>query len=154
LWFSGSYRYFVNGDDTLWAKLKAADQLANKLMGTRLTLETLWEAMPFSWLFDWYLNIGTLISNAQAFSSDDLVLRYGYLMNTTVSEYVKTTDDSFGFTSKDRAPISTSYRTTRKQRFRANPYGFAQNPNSFSGKQWAILGALGMTKAPKRLIND
>lgn len=154
LWFSGAYRYFVNGDDSLWGKLRAADQLANKLMGTRLTLETLWEAMPFSWLFDWYLNIGTLVSNAQAFSSDDLVLRYGYLMNTTVSEYVATTTDSFGFTQADRAPISTSFRTTRKQRFRANPYGFARNPNSFSGKQWAILGALGLTKAPRRLIND
>jgi len=75
-------------------------------------------------------------------------------MNTTVSEYVATTTDAFGFTQADRAPISTSFRTTRKQRFRANPYGFARNPNSFSGKQWAILGALGLTKAPRRLIND
>ncbi len=148
--FSGSFSYFLDTSDDIWSKLKVAEQLANKLLGTRLTPEVLWELTPFSWLADWYANIGTIVSNASHIGEDGLVLNYGYLMHQRDVETIYVLPD-FGFTAATRSEWRTSYKTVEKHRYRATPYGFARNPESFNGKQWAILGALGLTKAPRKL---
>jgi len=151
-WFAGAYEYYLDPGSDLWTKVFAAEQLANKLIGTRLTVSNLYELMPFSWLLDWFVNIGTIVSNANALQSDDLVLRYGYLMNHSVHETIHEVP-AWGISSSTLAPHRTLFRSERKSRTRANPYGFAKSPNSFSGQQWAILAALGMTKAPRRLFD-
>jgi len=39
----------------------------------------------------------------------------------------------------------------KKTRVRASPYGFGLSLDGLSDKQWSILGALGLTKAPRSL---
>lgn len=146
-WFSGAFSYYLDvGDDAL-SKLTRYEQYANKLLGSRITPSVLYELSPWSWLADWFGNIGDILSNASAFSEDGLVIRYGYLMRRTVAtRYLSYTPHSEEFgTSRT---LRTSYRTERKERAKATPYGFGINSDALNVRQIAILTALGMTKSP------
>lgn len=150
-WFSCAYTYHVSGGADLSAKLERYDQLANKLLGTRFTTETAWELTPWSWLIDWNLDIGTNIRAAERFSSDQLVLRYGYVMEHVLCER---TIVASGLVSPQGTPmpsVTATYFRERKARKRATPFGFDVDLGKLSPSQWSILGALGMTKAPGAL---
>jgi len=148
--FSGAYTYHLNVGDDLLSRLDRYEQYSNKLLGTRLTPEVAWNLMPWSWLADWHWDIGKIISNATALGDDSLVLVYGYLTEwTTVRHRVTITGPSL--ISGRKGPFTTQFTTLRKQRVQASPYGFSTTPGSFTARQWSILGALGLTKAPNAL---
>lgn len=150
VWFSGAYSYVSSVGDDLLSRMKRLEQDANILFGTRLTPEVLWNLTPWSWLSDWQNTIGTTISNASALQDDGLVIRWGYLMNTSIKDHVVTLKGP-RLISGFSGPYSITYRVTRKRRIRATPYGFGQNPSAFTARQWSILGALGLTKGPSAL---
>jgi hypothetical protein len=151
IWFSGAYSYYLNNGDDVISRFERYEQLANKLLGTRVDYNLLYQLTPWSWLIDWFLDIGNIISSTEALQKDGLVLRYGYIMCTT-SYAEQYSISGFKF-SKSSVPqlLATEYKHVRKTRVRATPYGFGLNPDSFSAGQWAILGALGMTKSPGNL---
>lgn len=152
-WFSGAYTYHLAEADTFLGKLERYEQEMNHLLGTRFTIETLWELAPWSWLTDWFVDVGSFLGNLTALSSDRLVLRYGYVMNHQVA----TREHSLGgLVPKGTGPtrVANSFSIERKARRRATPYGFGLNVEQFSASRWAILGALGMTKSPRRLRGD
>lgn len=152
VWFKGAYSYhFALGSDKgLFGKVRDLEKKANRLLGLRVTPEVLWNLQPWSWLADWHANIGTNIHNAVAFANDGLVLRYGYLMCTTVQKRVLTV--SGGHEVNGPLPsVTATFETITKERVQATPFGFALDPGSFTARQWAILAALGMTKTPGRL---
>jgi len=151
VWFSGAYTYYLQQGGNLFEDAARFEQQANKLLGLRITPEVLWNLAPWSWLSDWNVNLGDNIANATALSSDGLVLRYGYLMVTTVTTH---TCSVYGPTtlSGRKGPWTTSWIVTRKERFRASPYGFGSDPASYTDRQWSILGALGISKVPGHLM--
>jgi len=149
--FSGAYSYHLSADNPLFIeRLKRAEQEFNYLYGARITPEVLWNLAPWSWLSDWKLNLGDNIANAVHLGSDGLVMRYGYLMCETIIDHTFTLSGPV-FKSGTTGPYSLQFTTVRKQRVRATPFGFGLNPSSFNLKQWSILGALGITKAPTTL---
>lgn len=148
--FSGAFTYYLQRDNSTLNKLKGYEQKINHLLGTRVTPETLWNLAPWSWLSDWKINIGDNISNAVRLSEDGLVLRYGYLMSETITDHTLSLSGPVSTTGVS-GPYSITFSTIRKERVRATPYGFAINPTSFNVRQWGILGALGLTKAPEKL---
>lgn len=151
-WFKGAYTYHVEAGKSDLDRLVHFEQMANRLLGTRITPEVLWELTPWSWLVDWVSNVGHVVSNYSAFQADGLVLRYGYLMRHTVVQDTHTNTGTV--TAKNGHNLGTvtmTLRTERKERVRATPYGFGLNPNLFTDRQWAILAALGMTKSPRSL---
>jgi hypothetical protein len=166
-WFSGAFTYYVPNLDFKPATnpnsfghgplvdLQQFEALANKLLGTRLNPESLWALAPWSWLADWLFGIQANLSVYSRFSEDGLVLRYGYLMvrdRITVSSLYKVKYQqgySLPQVSK-RAFNRVTY--DRKRRVKSTPFGFGLNPLvDFSARQWSILAALGMTKAPRTL---
>jgi len=150
LWFSGAYTYYLAGDDSVWGKLQEFEQRANVLLGTRVSPETLWELAPWSWLIDWKTNIGSAVGSAERVASDSLVLRYGYLMRQTVARDTYVMRD-LQFVSGGPGTVTMQLGRETKERYRATPYGFGLATSQFTDRQWAILAALGMTKAPKAL---
>jgi hypothetical protein len=154
-WFSGAYTYHLAPNTSAMNKVKRAQQQASYLLGLELTPELLWEVAPWSWLSDWVLNIGENISNATRLSADDLVLRYGYLMVHRQTNWHRTLS---GISTFRHGPVGDLFLTTtseRKERYRATPFGFGINTEAFTGRQWAILGALGMTRGPQTVkYND
>jgi len=150
-WFSGAYTYYIPTGDSIFDKFMEYGTLADKLLGTALTPAVVWELTPWSWLADWFFNAGDIIANASALSSDNLVLHYGYIMRTTeVVDVYHLRDVKFNSVVPLKS-FSAFKRVERKERKKANPYGFGPQPSQFTDRQWSILAALGLTKAPKTL---
>jgi len=150
IWFKGCFTYHIAAGDGVIEKLEHYEQLGNKLLGSRLNAESLWELAPWSWLVDWQSNIGLALGNASRLSEDGLVLRYGYLMSKTTDIKTCTARD-LAFRGGTIAHTTTQYRRVTKERVRATPFGFGLDLSMLDAKQWSILAALGMTKGSNAL---
>lgn len=150
IWFSGAFSFYLQPDKGLAERFTRYGQLANHLLGLRLTPEVLWELTPWSWLVDYFVDIGRALKLVSLFSNDGLVMKYGYLMCKT-TQNVTVTATFPPFKDGTSVTVSTARNRVVKSRYRATPYGFGLDPTGFSNRQWAILGALGLSKAPKTL---
>lgn len=147
--FAGAFTYYLDVGDSHMSKLSEFEQLANKLLGTRITPAVLWELAPWSWLADWFANIGPILSNASLFSADGLVMKYGYLMRHSVAETSVSLPNVIFRDGARAGTVTNIFRSSRKERVKATPYGFGLDMSALSTRQWAILGALGMSRAPR-----
>lgn len=152
IWFSGAFRYHLASTDSQWGRIERTSQLMAKLLGARLDAQSLWAAMPWSWLVDWFADVGDIIGNATHSILDGQLLQYGYVMCESTQNSTFTSDNLQFKNGLVMDNLTTAFVTQRKQRVKATPYGFGLNSDSFSAQQWAILGALGMTKSPKSLF--
>lgn len=147
-WFSGCYTYHYDP-----AALSEASRIATQarlVLGLKLDPEVLYNLAPWSWLVDWFVNLGPVIHNLSAFGQDGLVLRYGYLMHehSRIDTYTHRgvrLPKGGNFPTGD---VSYTFRLESKKRIRATPYGFGLTFAGFSARQLAILGALGITQFP------
>jgi hypothetical protein len=143
--FSGAYTYHIPKDDGLYDTLARMEAKANVLLGTRFTPSTTWELTPWSWLVDWNFKLGQAFKSAEALSEYGLVIKYGYLMCHTkvldVTSAPRLELLNHG-SSVWVQPNGYTFRSERKERFRADPYGFAVAPADYTNSQWAILAAL------------
>jgi len=154
-YFSGAFRIYSSELQWLDTYLAGIEAEANTLLGTRLDPEVLWNLQPWTWLADYFVNFGDVLSNISAFTSDGVVMKYGYIMReqeirkeiffprgvwrrTGTSTWTPATD-----------PFSVTLTSHSKTRVKASPFGFGLNPESFSEGQWAILLALGLSKGLK-----
>lgn len=148
VWFSGAYTYYFRaGGDDLRGKISDAKNYAEHVLGLRIDPEMAWNLSPWSWLADWKTNMGDVMTNISAFSRDSLVLRWGYVMETvTVTNSYTWTGTLLRVGPKS---FTQNFTTTVKKRVKATPYGFGLDSDwrSFTGRQVAILGALGITRA-------
>jgi hypothetical protein len=149
-WFSACYTYWLDSGETLRGRLRRNEQIANKLLGHRINPEVLWELTPWSWAADWIGNIGQVMGNLSALSSDSLVIRWAYVMRTTriTDTYTWT---GCRFRGVQDGPITQVFTSETKTRVKATPYGFGLNPASFTNRQWAILAALGISRGSNQL---
>lgn len=146
-WFSGAYTYAYPSGDRAVDRLARVEQEANRLFGTRITPSTLWELTPWSWAADWVSNAGDVMTNLSAFSRDGLVMVYGYVMcEYTATDTYRLEGLSFPGHS---GPLTQVFETKVKKRIRATPYGFGLDPAAFTTRQWAILGALGVSRSSR-----
>jgi hypothetical protein len=121
------------------------------LMSTDITPALLWELSPWSWLVDWFLHIGDAIEAAQTATSNRIVSSYAYAM----SEYEAVNAILLSNIAASGSRVYEGHKTTitqwttlHRRRLRANPFGYSVNPTgSLNAGQWAILAALGFTKA-------
>lgn len=129
-------------------KLSSTLREANHLLGVLPTPGALWDLAPWTWAFDWFANMGDVLSNASAAVVDGQVLTYGYLMEKTVTIH----DVSIWGGGILGHPIESGirFRTTRKRRVKANPFGFGITNDSLTERQYAILAALGMSQGGGR----
>jgi hypothetical protein len=121
---------------------------AKKLLGLSLTPDTVWNLTPWSWMVDWVSNAGDVVSNISDALFDGLVLRYGYMMEHTLTsdEYFFVGPTGFQPTNGPR-PSSITLHHEVKKRVKATPYGFGLTWTSFTTRQLAILAALGITRS-------
>lgn len=152
-WFSGRFRYYLPEGEALADKAERWLAEADRLHGVKITPETLWNLQPWLWLSDWFVTLGDVVSNVSRMGSDRIALQYGYIMRrTTITDtYICTGSKPGGsFTGKPIDRVETTVKYVRKVRYPATPYGFGLSTAEFTPQQWAILGALGITRAPGR----
>jgi hypothetical protein len=123
---------------------------ANKLLGTRITPEVLWNVAPWTWAIDWFTNTGDVIHNISSLGSDGLVLQYGY-----ASDLVRYTADISARVGSNGAGVPTGIVLRRHdevkfiRRVVATPYGFGLDWDGFSPRQIGVLVALGLTRGQR-----
>lgn len=145
VWFAGAYKYALPQGDDLLSKVKRYEQEANRLLGTRLTPDTLWQLAPWSWANDWFFNTGDVIRNLTALSFDGLALQYGYVMCEQSREVRYIWSGRYINSARQWTPVScmTAYGGITKQRQPATPFGFGLSWDNFTPRQIAIAAAIG-----------
>ena len=126
------------------------DERYDTLFKTDLTPSDLWQLAPWSWLVDWFFDIGKAIESYEVGLSNRVLSSYMYAMEEVVSTtqvlvWDIRAENQYSYTGPRSWSFQWEY--SRKRRIRANPFGFTLNPESaLNAAQFAILGALGLTK--------
>jgi hypothetical protein len=143
-WFSGCFTYTMQPFGDSLGGIQSAGSEADKLFGTDLTPDVLWELAPWSWAVDWFSNTGDVIHNFTSLESLGLVMRYGYIMSETteVTTYSLSRTGLYGLGSVPDSKVET----VSKVRGEANPFGFGISWQGLSPAQLAITAALGITR--------
>lgn len=141
IWFSGAFTYHLprNG----WRRTVAE---LDHLYGIRPGIDTLWELTGYSWLADYFVNIGDVTKNITAFQQDGLVMPYGYVMAETVTEHEETWNGPMRFDVWKPTTITSRKVYINQVRRLANPFGFGKKFGDLNGRQLSILAALGISR--------
>lgn len=149
VWFVGKFRYYI--PDIGSSQWKARTTRA--LFGVNPTPEVIWNLLPWSWLADWFGNVGDVMSNLSSNAVDNLAAEYAYVMRTVetrsrMSSYT-TWNDNLLTNREIRSGVMSGEAfssTIRKTRVVGSPYGFGANFDSFSNYQLGVLAALGISR--------
>jgi roadblock/LC7 domain-containing protein len=141
----------VNLGNTLPDRIARNAAEARKLSGLELTPETVWNLAPWSWAVDWEGNIGDVLHNVSRFSQDGLVMRYGYIMQQKTAEIDYTLSFNGRLNRSPKTDLRLKVIAESKIRRRATPFGFGFDMTALTGRQSAILGALGISRGPRHL---
>lgn len=145
-WFSGAFTYYLPSDGNVFGAMSEQALLAKKTLGLSLTPDVVWNLAPWSWAVDWFVNAGDVISNMTDWAYYSLCLRYGYIMEHTISTDTYTYAGSVGHKRTSYIPAPMKLRRETKIRKRANPFGFGVTWNGLNPYQLAIAAALGIKR--------
>lgn len=137
VWFTAKYKYYLPQLE----EMKYPPGVIAQIYGLRITPSLLWELTPWSWLADWFTNVGDLLEASDNSQYGQTVTKQAYLMGTTTKRYnIQTKFYGLGYAERN-------YVLSRKQRIEASPYGFGVHFNDLSNWQVSILAALGISKS-------
>lgn len=147
------WEYFAADPDRVLGKLRRRAQESKAILGDPLlSLSTLWELAPWSWLADWRFDFGSLLSFQESVATDSLAARRSYTIleeDVQVHTRVEPWYSTKGSWVYQQTTPGNGFASRRTQIRRAgSPYDMGINWSGFSTQQWFILGALGLTKAP------
>lgn len=119
-----------------------------RIFGFRPTPSVVYNAVPWTWLIDWFSNVGDVINNMDAGVADRFAADYFYV---TMERKMTSKKECFGtFKTVHDETVSASASCTRTNRHywrvHGNPFGFALPDLPLSAMQHAILGALGLSR--------
>lgn len=144
-WFSGAFTY-VLPNSREHDNIRRMSREAERLFGLVPDASDVWNLLPWSWLGDWFVDVGPVIQNATNAQTFGQVLLYGYVMEHTIKTYEYTLDDPpVGWAGLGDATLTIHDEV--KKRVMASPYGFGSDWEEFSPYQISILAALGITRA-------
>ncbi len=142
MWFSGSFTYYLP-DSQFGAMIDRLD----RLYGLRPGIDTLYQLTPWSWLVDYFSNLGDVVQNLNSFTQDGLIMPYAYIMCETTYETQSYLDFRvWRGTGWKAERLTDSVVRQTKQRMPATPFGFGLSDGSLTGRQQAILVALGISR--------
>jgi hypothetical protein len=154
IWFAGRFRYYI--PDVTADYWTSQAKLA--LFGLNPSPSLVYKLVPWSWLIDWFSNVGDVIANFSSNGIADLITDYGYVMR----HYREVTQ--WDVISKGARPTWVLYpgKSTRqpfpptrftsivlketKERIASTPFGFGLQIEDLSDRQLAILAALGLSR--------
>lgn len=149
VWFAARFRYYIPDIGTpQWTR-----RATRALFGLNPTPAVIWNALPWSWLIDWFSNVGDVMSNLSVNAAENCVADYAFLMREYTT-YVRTEvyggHSGLSNNGSSVAPFTFSCayddQVTRKTRVVADPYGFGMSWNGLSPYQLSILAALGVSR--------
>lgn len=147
-WASGSWKYYrpefdrsLPGNDSGWSNL----QRQMMLHGARINPSVVWNATRWSWLIDWFSNVGAVIDRGTSYAYDGVVSRYMFLMSHSISSMEYEVQARFWEGAR-----TFTWRNAVDVKFReeaGSPFGFTGGL-PLTARQLAILGAIGLSRRP------
>jgi len=148
-WCSGQFRYHLppGPKNVVWKK-----KMLRRIMGFRVTPAVVYNLMPWTWLVDYFTDLGAFVDAVSPGVADRLAADQFFVMRTDmVSAFTECSGMYQGSKTAGHyvtATASSVARTTRKLRAVSSPFGFGTLQSSLGPKQLAILGALGISRLP------
>jgi hypothetical protein len=153
-WFVAGYRYDIPDTNSwLWRGRAAA-----VLYGAFPTPELVYSVTPWSWLADWFTDLGDLVGYFSPNAVDALVTRYAFTMREVIrtdectanTRWEKRSDPLF--TWQDARGILTSKRKliSRQRAHGYAPFGTNLVSGTLSARQAAILASIGISRSTPR----
>lgn len=145
VWASARFKWFLPDPPpgvTLNHVVKRA------LQGSRsMTTSALYRAIPWTWMIDWALNMGTVLENMEVGIADKLYADRFYIMRTQTNGWKNSARANMRKRSGGWHLCTASVTRVKERKTRVIGFPFEYgNPNSLSDTQWAIIGALGASK--------
>lgn len=148
VWYTGTFKYYRPEFDyakKMHPAYRRVQQLITAL-GLRVSPSVVYKVTPWTWLVDWFVNIGDYVQRVEDMASDSIVSKEFYLMrhSRVRYEYRKV------FKTYDGQTLDLRwYRTVESKRRGSaeSPFHFATTPGGLSTRQIAILVALGINYA-------
>lgn len=146
VWAKGTFRFWLpeGPRDIEWTR-----KMLSALDGSSFPSPSqVYNAIPWTWLIDWFANYGDVIANIDVGVAKGLAADHWYIMREVTYYRQFTANGEFNQRDGSILKVSgSSWATaTEKYRSRGDPFGFATNPNNLSSSQLAIAGALGLSK--------
>jgi len=158
-WYVGTFFYYVPdiGSDR-WTR-RAKDVL----FGSSPTPSLIYSVYPWTWLADWFGNVGNILSNLSTNAVDNEVLTDSFIMQHRIKrtdyevtcnweyfERIWAGNSSLNFVlSPGSIMCSPSHVEVNKLRRQASPFGFGLHLSDFTARQLAIIAALLTSSARK-----
>jgi hypothetical protein len=138
--FSGSYIFYLNSNGVpVNDTPEERERLSRLLQGLTITPAIVWDALPWSWLVDYFINIGDILSNMYSEIADRQLTTHAYIQCAREVSYLREGSDGILHASCMR-------KLTMKIRRKVDPYGLALN-TELSERQLMILAALGLSRS-------
>lgn len=140
-WFSGAFTY--PRPPAGWrTTLQELDHVYGIIPG----VATAWELVPYSFVADYFANLGEVLSNVDTFVEDGLVMPFGYIMHQRKTE----ADISWigPIWAGDRlvtTELTAHIEIDVRQRRAATPFGFGFSWGDVTLRQLSILASLGLS---------
>jgi len=144
VWASARFRYWLPGGprDINWTRSMLA-----RIYGLHPRPSVVYNAVPWTWLIDWFTNIGDIIDNMSPGVAERLAADYFYVMREKRETLVSEVTGRLYFDNVPRAfSVSSTAKRVTKARVSGSPFGFGINESQLSPMQWSILGALGKSR--------
>ena len=146
------FEYFVGDPYGYTSRMDSYVAQAEKVLGGGLNPSTAYDLTPFSWMLDWFVDIGSLLSYQQQIADNSLTYRNGFCVTEATSRAHAVIGDRgteiAGSQWARGAYGQASY--TRKEYHRTPGSPYSLSPTwSLNPAQWAIVAALGLTKADR-----
>jgi len=147
VWGSARFRVWLPGGprDIAWKR-----QMLAALYGFRPTPSVIYKAIPWSWLVDWFGNVGHVIHNMDSDIGARTAADYCYVMREIKTTGTKSATVRMypyhNIANPQTITATSTWTTGSKARSKGDPFGWNTNQNSLNGVQLSILGALGLSR--------
>jgi len=146
LWAEGSFKYYrpefdrsLRTFDSNWSQMMRL----KSLFGLHINPSVIWKATPWTWLIDWFSDVGQNIDTITDMVGDSMVNSYLYLMQHKKYSLRHTANTYFW---DQQLTLSWDQNFETKQRERYNHHFGLNLHVPYSARQLAILAALGISR--------
>lgn len=147
LWATGEFKYWLPPGPRDWGW--RAKQIL-RIYGAYPSPAVVWNAIPWTWLVDWFTNVGDVLENLDYSIADRLASNYAFVMRHVVQKYTRQTSAKL-FTyggSSVNVNLNSELIFETKERSIIDPFSPSVDFSSMSDYQASILGALGYSRMP------
>jgi len=129
--------------DVNWTRAMMA-----RIFGLYPSPKSVYNALPWTWLIDWGVNVSKMLENMDAGVADRLAASHFYMMYEWImQDHLEVNAWYRRESGEEVSAVSSSFaRCSNKRRSKGDPFGWNTPENSLTGMQLSILGALGASR--------